>query len=230
MSRACSIPDAAGPSWWASFEGIARAIRDAGCESCGREALRLVSLIHDLVNVELGRPVFDPANVKHFASRYAYALEMAGGAPSPQLAEALALSSGGPCSASPSDCGAGVECREMKQFIRTPCPAPVQLGQSGPLIPTTAHGFPSSREIAYSVCQNPDGSQFKTRTTTGTHNTSSALPCPHPARTVAIMHTHPNGSTALSGTDLAGARNAGVSRMCVGVPQTGELVCHTVGQ
>ena len=229
MSKRCSIPDAAGPSWWASFEGIAQAIKNAGCESCGREAIQLVSLIHDLVNVELGRPVFNKENIKHYASRFAYALELSGGPLSPQLADSLALSSGSlECSGSWSP---NVKVAHMRQFLknRHPAPtAPLALCQSGPLIPPTARGYPLSREIAFSVCQNPDGSQFKTPTTTGTHDAVTAQPCPHPARIVAIMHTHPHGSTALSSTDLAGAKRAGVPRMCVGVPQTGEMVCHTV--
>jgi len=60
------VSDICGASWWASFEGIAQAIYNKGCSTCGADAINLINFLHDMVNVKLDRPVFDKANVKKY--------------------------------------------------------------------------------------------------------------------------------------------------------------------
>ena len=97
-----SIPETCGPSWWGIFHGVARAIRDDGCSSCGDEAVDLVSAMHDLVNQKLGKPLHDADNFQGIASRYAEAAASVG-RPTPAFAACDApTGSGGPEHASAS--------------------------------------------------------------------------------------------------------------------------------
>ena len=42
------------------------AIETDGCPSCGEHAVKLMSFLHDLVNVDLDKPIYDPKNVLGF--------------------------------------------------------------------------------------------------------------------------------------------------------------------
>ena len=64
-----SIPEVCGPVWWGSLHAIAAEIRDKGCSSCGQEAVELVSFIHDLTNLKLGKPIYDPANFQKWLDK-----------------------------------------------------------------------------------------------------------------------------------------------------------------
>ena len=60
------IPDVCGPSWWAIFHNTAKAIKTDGCESCGGHAVKLISFMHDIINVDLDKKFYDPKNVLGF--------------------------------------------------------------------------------------------------------------------------------------------------------------------
>jgi hypothetical protein len=77
----------AGPRAWHTIEHayqqadrIAQeAVRSIPCRSCsGEEGLMLVRGIHDVKNIELGKPVYDPQGFKHFTARVDNAAEKAG--------------------------------------------------------------------------------------------------------------------------------------------------------
>lgn len=67
------VPDICGPSWWAVLHGVAQAIRDCGCSSCGEWAVKAMHAIHDTVNWKLGKPVRYPGHLKEVASAMAKA-------------------------------------------------------------------------------------------------------------------------------------------------------------
>ena len=60
------IPDTCGPSWWAILHNTVLAIKTDGCESCGGNAVKMMSFLHDMVNVDLDKKVYDPKNVLGF--------------------------------------------------------------------------------------------------------------------------------------------------------------------
>ena len=61
-----SIPGECGPSWWRILHNTVSAIETDGCPSCGEHAVKLMSFLHDLVNVDLDKPIYDPKNVLGF--------------------------------------------------------------------------------------------------------------------------------------------------------------------
>ncbi len=69
----CDMPRSCGPTVWGVLHGVAAAMRDEVCAHCGEEAVKLVSGMHDLVNVKLGKPLHDAANFKAVAGKYATA-------------------------------------------------------------------------------------------------------------------------------------------------------------
>ena len=60
------IPDVCGPGWWAILHNTVMAIKTDGCESCGGHAVKLMSFMHDIVNVDLDKKIYDPKNVLGF--------------------------------------------------------------------------------------------------------------------------------------------------------------------
>ena len=60
------IPDVCGPGWWKILHNTVDAIYTDGCSNCGEHAIKLMSFMHDLVNVDLNKKVHDPANVLGF--------------------------------------------------------------------------------------------------------------------------------------------------------------------
>ena len=60
------IPDVCGPGWWKILHNTVDAIYTDGCSSCGEHAIKLMSFMHDLVNVDLDKKVYDPKNVLGF--------------------------------------------------------------------------------------------------------------------------------------------------------------------
>lgn len=60
------IPDVCGPSWWAILHNTVMAIKTDGCESCGGHAIKMMSFLHDMVNVDLDKKVHNPKNVLGF--------------------------------------------------------------------------------------------------------------------------------------------------------------------
>ena len=70
-----NVADVSGPCWWRILHSWAEAIRDEGCGSCGEFAVGATVALHDLVNVELGKPVWDRRNFVDFAAAYHAAAE-----------------------------------------------------------------------------------------------------------------------------------------------------------
>ena len=66
------ISTVCGSSWWAMLEGVVGGI---SCESCREHAQLLLSGMHDLVNINLGKPVHDRANFEHVARSFADAVQ-----------------------------------------------------------------------------------------------------------------------------------------------------------
>lgn len=50
-----SIPEVAGPGWWATLHSWAENIRDNGCSHCGEFAVKMAAAMHDLVNWKLAQ-------------------------------------------------------------------------------------------------------------------------------------------------------------------------------
>ena len=64
-----NVAEVSGPCWWRILHSWAEAIRDEGCSSCGEFAVGATVALHDLVNVELGKPVWDRRNFVDFAAK-----------------------------------------------------------------------------------------------------------------------------------------------------------------
>ena len=63
-----------GPSWWKKLEG---AVDSIDCSPCQEKGQALLTAMHDLINVDLGKPVHDQDNLEHMAELYAQAVELA---------------------------------------------------------------------------------------------------------------------------------------------------------
>ena len=70
-----NVAEVSGPCWWRILHSWAEAIREEGCSSCGEFAVAATVALHDLVNVELGKPVWDRRNFVEFAAEYHAAAE-----------------------------------------------------------------------------------------------------------------------------------------------------------
>ena len=70
-----NVAEVSGPCWWRILHSWAEAIREEGCSSCGEFAVGATVALHDLVNVELGKPVWDRRNFVDFAAAYHAAAE-----------------------------------------------------------------------------------------------------------------------------------------------------------
>ena len=85
------------------------------------------------------------------------------------------------------------------------------------------------REHGYTICRNRQGDFIKGRETIGTHNKVDIdVTCPSGFFPDALFHTHPNGSPEPSQADIRAARRHGIKHLCIGVPESGETVCHEV--
>lgn len=60
-----------GPLWWAKLEQDVAAIN---CPPCRAEGQALLSAMHDLMNLKLGKPLFDANNFRRVATEYGAAL------------------------------------------------------------------------------------------------------------------------------------------------------------
>ncbi len=66
------IPQVCGAGWWGALEGVVGSIT---CESCRTDAVKMLSAMHDLVNVRLGKGLYDPSNFSEVVQQYQAALE-----------------------------------------------------------------------------------------------------------------------------------------------------------
>lgn len=73
----CHMPATCGNIAWHVFHGVAKAVHDKICPSCGQFAIEAISALHDLVNQKLGKPMYNPANFRHIAQYYAKAVAKA---------------------------------------------------------------------------------------------------------------------------------------------------------
>ncbi len=58
-----------------TWEIIHKAAQDIECDSCRDHGMKMVSGLHDFVNVGLGKPAHDPANFREFALEVECALK-----------------------------------------------------------------------------------------------------------------------------------------------------------
>lgn len=63
------VAEVGGPFWWAQLHAWAENIKEWGCVHCGVEAVAFAHAIHDLKNVELGKPVMFPNDLVETADR-----------------------------------------------------------------------------------------------------------------------------------------------------------------
>lgn len=83
-------------------------------------------------------------------------------------------------------------------------------------------------EHGYVICRTDDGDLLRGRETTGDrYNVDIDMHCPA-GRPVGIFHTHPGGVPVPSTVDISEAQRWGVEKLCIGVPETGDLQCHRV--
>lgn len=67
------VPDVAGPLAWGTLHSWAQSVHDWMCPICGDFAIRATRALHDVVNVKLGKPVLDQANLEEIAGVFASA-------------------------------------------------------------------------------------------------------------------------------------------------------------
>lgn len=85
-----------------------------------------------------------------------------------------------------------------------------------------------TNEEAFTICGCNQGLARGSQAKGDYHSVSLEVECPHGYRALGIFHSHPQGHPTLSEADIREARRLGLHHMCVGVPQTGEIVCHEV--
>ena len=71
-----SIPEVCGEFWWATLHSWAHNVHDHGCSHCGEFAISAARAMHDTVNVQLGRPVLHPQDLREVAEAMAAAVAM----------------------------------------------------------------------------------------------------------------------------------------------------------
>jgi len=64
-----------GPFWWGAMEGVAAAVN---CPPCRSQAQAMVSAMHDLVNLKLGKPVYNSQVFQQVAQEYSRGLALMG--------------------------------------------------------------------------------------------------------------------------------------------------------
>lgn len=85
------------------------------------------------------------------------------------------------------------------------------------------------REHGYTMCEDAQGNFTRGPETVGTHSRVDIdVSCPAGYRPTGLFHTHPNGTTAPSPADIRAARKHKIPQLCIGVPETGDVVCHEV--
>jgi proteasome lid subunit RPN8/RPN11 len=86
-------------------------------------------------------------------------------------------------------------------------------------------------EHGYAICQDAHGNMVKGPETAGTHNAVAIdVKCPKGYKATGLFHTHPGGNTRPSPTDIKSAKRLGIRHLCIGVPDTGETVCHDISR
>lgn len=79
------------------------------------------------------------------------------------------------------------------------------------------------------LCSRPDGATVLGPRAQGSHdNVQVPYSCPTGSKPFGVWHTHPHGIAEPSDDDLAAARQFGLKKLCVTVPQTGETNCQTL--
>jgi proteasome lid subunit RPN8/RPN11 len=89
--------------------------------------------------------------------------------------------------------------------------------------------LPMNNEVGAMLCRAPDGSTVFGPQAEGSHdNVQVPYQCPAGSEPYGVWHTHPHGVATPSDDDLEAAREFGLRRMCVTVPQTGETRCRNL--
>ena len=82
-------------------------------------------------------------------------------------------------------------------------------------------------ECGFVVCTNAQGQTHKgVRTCGHRYGVKVETECPSGYTASLIYHTHPGGHAEPSSVDIREAKRLGIARLCIGVPQTGEVKCH----
>jgi proteasome lid subunit RPN8/RPN11 len=84
-------------------------------------------------------------------------------------------------------------------------------------------------EHGFTICQDAHGDFAKGPEAVGTRiSVGIDVKCPDGYRATGLFHTHPGGTTDPSPTDIKSAKRLGISHLCIGVPETGEVACHDI--
>ena len=82
-------------------------------------------------------------------------------------------------------------------------------------------------EHGFTICQDAHGDFVKGPEAVGTRiSVGIDVKCPDGYRATGLFHTHPGGTTDPSPTDIKSAKRLGISHLCIGVPETGDVACH----
>ena len=84
-------------------------------------------------------------------------------------------------------------------------------------------------ECGFAICQNPEGDLQKGPQTCGhRYGVQVDISCPSGYKPTGIFHTHPMGHPKPSTVDKREARRLGIKRLCIGVPQSGQVECYDI--
>ena len=84
-------------------------------------------------------------------------------------------------------------------------------------------------EVGFAVCRFPNGQLTTGPVSTGTPTrVNIETRCPPGTKFEAIYHTHPGGIAYPSDIDVNALRRSGAEKMCIEVPERGELACYSL--
>ena len=86
-------------------------------------------------------------------------------------------------------------------------------------------------EHGFAICQDAHGDLVRGPEAAGTRmSVGIEVKCPDGYHATGLFHTHPGGTTDPSPTDVKSAKRLGISHLCIGVPETGEVACHDISK
>jgi hypothetical protein len=85
------------------------------------------------------------------------------------------------------------------------------------------------REHGFAICQDAHGNFARGPESVGDHRSVAIdVKCPEGYRATGLWHLHPGGTTDPSPADIESARRLGISHLCIGVPESGDITCHDI--
>ena len=88
--------------------------------------------------------------------------------------------------------------------------------------------MPQDYETAFTICQRNKELVRGNAGAGGKYAVTLDIGCPTGYKPVGIWHSHPNGVPEPSSADVSEMRKLGLRHLCISVPQTGQMKCHTV--